>query len=896
MENISKIIDISEKLYNNKKTIKYGINNLLRYYEAYILSDDNGYLKKGFIKAQKLLDENKQSISIAVIYAFFAYKFNKIGKAYNLISEIKKYSRFIKKNNAELYCFYLYVDYLIRTEYGENTENVINELQATENTFANVVLADIYIKQEKDYKMAGELLVSAYEKGNRSKQFYWVLFAFYKYKKENNDYSSLLIPLFRWGLVRGADLKEIIELNAHKISLSVLESLQLCFKLYNIYSGRRLLTQIIRVLMNNFDYSETAYKIYFDAVNKQMEIKNLNWFLIKTSFRLGIEDIGVYPIQEYLENAEGEDDVKAFVYHIMLNNKKFEALREKYALDICSFGLQAYLMGLTGQYYNSIYKFILDNDKRFNVAREVSEDLLNILSDYAFCYEITVDNKKAAYVRIKQKSITKMAVYELKDGRAIINAINDNFLLYLFDEDNKEILTGEVKKNKLIPNGDFGFYLRLYRRGFSGDNILIYLASFITETDKYSEERLEILLKAFELKSVSRGLRMKIIYRLAMFEVNNKNKEKAINYFKKLDLNYINEKNIENLINVLLSFDEISMAVNILLKKAYLLSDKTVFRIVRKAATDKAYNPMVRGFAYELLLKGHYDRSFVEIVKDCYSGGLEEWLELSEILSKMKVPDQRVDEKIIQQSILTRRFDKKIQKVFNYLYKNAEKCDFIKPFIEFICYNIIIEKSAENNVVNDDTIKILEEEFLNKKNIVVGYALSLAYVNQGVTTDDFYAIIKEIKESLEENEINIPELSKQSDKAFHSLFIDKFKPFIYKCSINKRIFMYYKRADDEKFNKVKMKYFKFGLYMACVEVFYNEEIEYYFSEETEKGSIQTEIKGYKNTEVSFSLEYSGDFYALNNAFINMDKARFDLVEDFISSNIIKKENLIGQLL
>lgn len=892
MQNIYALANKSEQLYNNKKNIKRGFNFLFRCYEIYIFNDDSKALEQGLLRAKEILNENKQSISISLMCAFFETLKGDYENADKRLDVIKKYTKYIKNNDSDNYSFYLYIRILsefLRSK-GRISFKYLKSLRDCKSSYGCIFLAHIYILIKNDHRKIGELLQTAYNNKNRSRMFFMVLLSFYNYRKENNPFTELLIPLFRWGLVRKVNLSNIIEANADKISLSFFESLQLFIKLYKVYPENKILSEIIKALMNNFDYSESAYYFYKEAMIKQMSSKKLIYFFIKTSYKLDIEDIGVYPIQKYLSFGNIDEEIKVFIYHIILNDERFRDILENYEYEIVKYGLNAFAMKRLERYYFSIYKFITDKAEKFKISDTLCLEIFKLLAPYSFVYEVKTDNKKAAFIRIKQKDINKMIVYPIKNGNSLIKALNENFTAYLFDSKNKEILTGQITYKKMIQNSDYNFYLNLYKKDYTDENIVLFLAKYFSEY--YDAEALNILLSAYSIKNISRNLKMKIAFKLGNIFYSRKEKDKALYYFKEIDLNYINGKNAERLMQIFAENNELQLAVNVLIKKSNSMSDKVVFYAVRKIAEDKSFYSSINIFAYNLLMKKYYDKSFIEIVNENFIGGIDEWTALRVILDEMEVPDKKIDERILNLSILTHKLNNVIEKVFYCVYNNAPESTIIKAFVDFICYEVIIE----NKNINLKTILTLEEEFLKYENYVVAAALSNIYINQCVTTDNFYDIIEKIKYIFEKNGISFPNFSQIKDKAFHNAYIDKYRAFYYKSSVGKNVYMHYRRSGSDKFIKRKMKYFKFGLYILCINVFFGEKIEYYFSEQMKNGNIQTSKAVFFNKDEVLDFDYKDDFFEINSAFISQTKGEYDFVENFILSRLSDDKDIKGRLL
>ena len=92
-----------------------------------------------------------------------------------------------------------------------------------------------------------------------------------------------------------------------------------------------------------------------------------------------------------------------------------------------------------------------------------------------------------------------------------------------------------------------------------------------------------------------------------------------------------------------------------------------------------------------------------------------------------------------------------------------------------------------------------------------------------------------------------------------------------------------------------MDYFKYGMYITILPIFYGEDIEYYFVENMESGNITTKRFFTTNNKKTI-YDVNDEYFKINNAFIYTYEGKYDEAEKVIKDIISKDYNLKGKLL
>lgn len=878
-------------LYKANDILKNTYIYVQRCCACYTVFGDREYLEKAY----EAVEAKKGDMTALLYEIFLNIELGNFSKAEDEINAVMYYKKYLRSSEKEMYLTLLFLEACLNAKRNHKKAavkamNSFDELCGRSNKYAEFYKAVIcmYIKANS----AEDYLLAAYELGLRSELFFAVMYRYFNRKNALVFNYALLTPLFNWGVLHNVELNDIIEQNRDYINLKFFDNYRIGMKLYRQCSSEHILRNLCRALMTDLDYSMEAYYFYSEAVKRQLEINGLNKFLIESAYKNDIEKLGIHPIREYLSLNTADDELKAFIYYIILSDKKYRLLVKEYESDVVKYGIDAVKQGKAGRYFYSIYKFLYDKQEEYSDIEKYRQKLEMYLAEKLFYYEVTVDNSSAKYIWIREKEKNNMERSKIENGRAMVRLVGDRFEYYLFDAAEKEILTGKAVFKRLIENADVKFYQKFYSSNIKNEYMILYLTKYYVGLENPPKDYVELFKSALALKTVSVYFKMKITAALGNIYYADKDYKTAVEYYKRLNINSISYKYSENIIETAINAKEYSFAVEMLLKQEHAISDKALFYAVKNLIRFEEYQKKVVNYAYELLMKSCYDRGFIRIVIKYYNGSQEEWKQLGAVLESMSVPEKEIDEMIIGNSIYMHSIDDDVIRIFESVYERALQSSVIMPFIEYCCYEIITNGFA----VKRNMVDILEKAYEETTDYYILTALVYTYEKQNIMTETSGKLKMEFADYIEKNGIGFSWLEQGKDKIFRIPYIEKNKTFTYCTAPHKNVLMYYKTDIMDTFKYVKMKYFRYGLYIAVLPVFYDERVEYYFSEKMENGSIETSHKFFVRNEMYVRDESRDMFFLINNALIYEKMFKYDKVEKMISNEFEDEAVIMARLL
>lgn len=862
-------------------------------YLAFLCSDDISYFKSGLIKLANYLESNPCDFDILLGILFFSiYSEDKENVTkYNNI--LKKYRKFIKNNNDLHYTFYIFLQGLIAYKKNQirGVKKVIKKLYAMDNgenyantyaLFLQITINDVPRKILTNIEM---------EEGK-----FWTNITLYmlfeKYDKIINFNEKIYKKYVKWALNNSIEInnsmikyeryQNILVANSNENSYNI--------RLYKNYNYDNILIAICKKYLKE---ENTDYFFYKQALSRQMNIEGLIQIYIKCCIYNNDENIEIYHIKKLIEDDNVDTEILAFLYHIIIKNKQYGVLALLYREQILKKGKQFLDKKIIGKYYYTIYKYMLVTAGS-NSSDEI--DIINILYEVSFSYEIKVDSLDAKWIAIKDYEITDLKYYPIKNGIVHINAITPNFDMYIFKENKREIIKSKTKIYKIVQDTNVNFFSRMYNLNITGDFTIINIAKkYIIENinnneNKNSEEEIKILEKVLKMNILSIPFKMDILKRLGSIYYYCRNFKMASICYKKVSEKYIRDDCVNNMLIAYVAFEEYEKAIEIIIKKEDVLKDDILSIAIKMISKQQEYIPQIAHKAYNLLIRGKISDTLINIVTNYYKMNLSQWINIRNKLKENNMYDKKIDEYILEYTVYTQSLNKNSEEIFLKLYEEDIDNINIEIFLNYCVY----ESFKGEYIFNPNIIYIMEYIFLNTNDFIIGYSLVHMYISGKYNLIKKQDIIDKVVNNLQKDNINFEIFYKNKDKFKDISYFYKNTPFIHKSQKGKNVELFYKNAKDSKFLSVEMKYFKYGMYIATLPIFYDENIDYYFLEHSQNGSVST-IKNciVNNDKEMFDID--DEYFKLNNMLIQTFEDSFTMAQKLFESKI-KDYDLRGKIL
>ncbi|MCL2617424.1 MAG: DUF5717 family protein [Defluviitaleaceae bacterium] len=742
---------------------------------------------------------------------------------------------------------------------------------------------------------------------------------------------TFLVDTFLWCVTRGLDIGPMLDFYAPNLGFAGRVSYTCYDALLSVCDGEWLLAKLVTRLLETGDYSRNACKYYRLAENRQLDLPGLANAVVRSAYRNRLDEISRHSLKQFLDaNTLSLDDpedarLAAYVYHKLLTTKKLADLAPAYHDGILEFACYACDNKLhdssSARYVNSSYKrfaeYCIEFEQRNNISLtdcvlSGNKALASLAYYYGaisaklwpslFAYDLEFADPGVALVWVNEREKSVQQPYDVADGRARVYAADADFTFVCFTADMRRICECDVRVAKLTPRPNFDMLKACYNREAHSDNLLIALSRYfisledaldksVRKAAKHADRLafgVEILGKSLALTTVSESFTTRATAALGGICAALDNHSAALDNFAKIDGKYISDKHVEKMLEVYMEAARLEPAARLISTKPHCIKERTIFKALVRILTvanvapqspDKqALVPIITNVAYEMILKSWFDKAFLEVVIQYYRGTQEEWHALSAALHQLGADDIRVDEKIISDSLFTHTFSAGAQRVFTRLYANDPRHALVAPFLEFGTYECMVRGTVPDHAVID----IMERQFIKYGDIRLGCGLVYAYLEGGVSTSSSDYILRRAFASMQSRGVLLPPFRLVKDKSVFGSYLVKNTPFTYRTQPGKDVYLAYRYSQDADFARTPMNYLFFGIYTCHIVQFSGENIEYYFSEISKSGSVDTKPATMACTENTLREHSPDPYFMLNNALIYEQMFRYDKVEELVA--------------
>ncbi len=878
-----KIEKVREKFYKSNKLVDgYILSN--HYYLKYKYYDDYKSLNSSIETLKHLIKNGAydEKTFLTLSYLYIKNKDYELAMAY--LKKFESYKKYYKNEEKNLYITYLYVRYVV-LKYGKKIfQQRLPYIQliklAKDSSLAQMFLGKIYIDNKK-YDEGYEYLTLAYINGNRSTLLFQALYDYYLNKENNNDVNSLLFKVVTWAIRNGLDVEEIFNSQFNNIKIKSKSNLKMAKEIYNKFENDYLLEQIVIKMCDtrDFDLSPTAFSLYKQCENKQIEIPKLEVAITKCCIKYEDENISRYTMGKYIDIHKVISEEKAYIFHLILSFEKFEDYILKYKNEIINFYKKALDENNINRFFYSGYKYLLLNQKEIGLSIEVVKKLEDILFEKLFTYEITTKNNFEGKIYVTDKYLEGYTEGTFIDKKASIDVLHSEFNYLTFDNESKNAILSEMKVKKFL-SGDINTLINYFiNKGFDSEYLLI--SKVIQEIGNIDENNKDYFIKSLQIEELSDYAIKEISTQLGDYFAKKKEYTKAINYYELCNLVIDNEV-VVGCIKSYIKNQHIKKAYNLLMINYKFINSDDLLSIINKLYIYKEYHKQLSKVLLKVASRIKNNREYIKILYENLEEDLDVLLKLSNDFD-----ENGLNNKILKLSMLKRIYNKKTERAFVRLYKYNNNQEVIDDYSYYVCYEVL----KNNKEASEDVLKILRNLLdLNKDRQELRMTILKCYSKNKSYILNEVEFIDENLKILELNNISLSCFKNLISKKIKNPFVSKYFVMEYIGDSKNEVYLNIKYNND-KFKKIKMDYYKFSLFIYKVPVLYKDTITYYFEEVMPTGSIKSKDFTYTNNKIEI-INRNERYFLLNNALIQSEMSRVKDLENTLETLIGGEEWLI----
>jgi hypothetical protein len=888
---LTPLIESLESRLTRRADARTAIALALRYWLADSFSVGSGdppYLQKGYHVALLALRRNDVHLPLLTLTIFIAIESGHFNTANELLDKAMGYKGFLKANEPTHYgelCFlYAYMEVKQkRVRSARKHWRNLLDLAVTHSLHQRMMIGRLHL-EAGEFEDAYAQLAGAFAGGYRSPFVYEALYRYYQVAP-SIPAGEALLPVLHYAAARGADIIDIASRGSEALSDAMMKDPLGGERLYRTSNYHLLLKDICVRRIREKDFSAEAYALYLAAERTQVFVTGLYTHLIQTAFENNADRVNHYTLQQFLQTTEPDADLAVYIYHLLLTDPLLSHLLPDRTNKILQLAARCLEQKKEGREANSLYYFYWARCHAMGVVNAQLSVAEDIIKADLIRFELTAPpDSDVRFVYITDKAKRGMDVYEMpENGRLIIEAAGEDITYTCLGAGQRSVLNEKLSVRRMVGGVDEAIYRYFFDRGDKRFYLLRYLADYYLENPH--ETAAVVLETLLTQKNIIKAYKMRLLLTIGQIRFDAGQYEQALESYRTVDENTPNLP--RRLLQIYLHTQDYEQAAALIDRKHPQLPTDILLEALTELLPHPNCRPDLASAAHALLISGEGEEIYDDLLAvtlEHFQFSQSELITLSHGLARQgKDPVPELDKKILESSLWMATPDTDAQKAFVRLQANPIAAKLLAPFVNLCTYHML----TANFRPEYEAINILEKCYLSSDptDNHLALALSQIYLRHNISTFHSERIIKDALATQEENGILLPAFKEH--KPAQLPFIEKHQPFLYKGLPGKEVYLYYRIDPDSPFQAKAMDYLRYGIYLTCLPLFYNEEITYYFSEEFPTGSITTREATHKNTTPYLQKEVGNatapdPFFVINNAIILEQMFKHDQVETLIT--------------
>ncbi|TAH74949.1 MAG: hypothetical protein EWM47_00775 [Anaerolineaceae bacterium] len=815
--------------------------------------------------------------------------------AAKLLDELSKEETSLRKRSTFEYCAYLYLLALFKRD--DETIQYVTDTISRYYLSGNydwrilwfLLLTDKRYERNPSYKLAD--IKEQFDGGCYSPILYYEAICVYNEEpyllRELNDFE---IHVMNYGIKNNCLTMDLV-LQYTYLAARLKNFEPIVFrgltKLYKVYEKDEILSSICSLLIKGYKRESKYFAWYSLGVNAQLRITELYEYYMYCVNENRMEPLPQPLLIYFIYNSRLNDNKRAYLYANVIRNKKDNE--------------QIYQL-----YYKRIEVFVRAQLEAKNISRNLAilyEEFMDkpvynswfseYLPDVMFTQELSCDNPNMVSVVVVHKELEDEVITPLTDGRANIQIYTEGASVFMIDSfGNRYSVSIDYTLSPLLIAEEFhGMYMNYENH----TRLLLYLFDHYQRNRVVSEDAIELRKHILKIQNLNESYYVDCLLTLIEYYYEYYDANLLELYLLKLDLSKVKEsqriKYLEYMVirgyydkalEALGSFGTEGISIHRLLK---LCSGWITY-----SGLDKKED-LLLSLCYYIYSRGKYDETILNYLVKYYQGSTADMLALWQSARDFDIDPRDLEERLLTGILFTESDHNENFAVFLDYYNRVTNHLIVRAFLTYYAYKYLIHDQD----IDDELFPIMRREQNYEENDICLLAwLKYNAHNTDFAENDLNFILFNI-DRLDRLGIILPFFKNYKDVVKLPKRITERYFVEYKTNPKKQVFLHYrlvKNKDDGDYVTERMANVFLGIHVKEFVLFYNEELQYYVTEELEDEVSMTE--GFRISYDAKALPDNSKYNRINKMLMALDSedelALLDMMADYVETEYIVRES------
>ena len=839
-----------------------------------------------------------------------------------------------KQDYLQLLQCHLYMMQGLRLEAKEIIEQYTNRLAKLKEKDPVIFCAIYYLKalvyqDEAVIQNANEIIRGMYQLGNQDFMIFWFLIYMDKCYVDQNlllledlkkqydlgcnspmmyyevvrvirddpaclgELNQFTIKAIHFGMRQGVITEEIVkqyvylamkEKYFNRLIFHTLESM------YELYPNKEVLTAICTMLIKGHQRAPKYFKWYKLGVESQIRVTQLHEYFMDTVDETSNEPLPQAILLYFIYNSRLTDRKRAYLYARVVKAKaENPSMYRTYSKKIEQFALKQLMLENINENLAVLYEDLLASNR-------LEEEQYPHLSKIAYRTMVHCKNPNMVGLYVVHKEMENEVYVPLNDQIAYVDVITDDVMFYFVDaKEQRYVASIDYEARRLLKETN-QLQQVLYRLNA---NLYQFVGSLAMEGAycSYEETSVNLCKQAMELEGLKEEYRNAMVEQLIYYYHAIHNLEGLDEYLRGIRIDLLDKKSRRAIIEICIQRENYEKVIDSISQYGY--EDLSATRLSKlcvcllEADELTISEEMLEGMCIQAFLGGSREEKLIQYLAQSYTGATSMMLQIWQAAMAKHIVVHALEERLLAQVLFSQGKMNDIYEVFLSFYRYAPKVNVSQAFLNYVCAKYLVEDF-------EPIIEIfgcMKHEVMQRQNRYCAVGLLKYFANHlEEVTEDEQEFVSNLLDEVAVNQVILPEFMKLEEKiAIPNIMRNKV--WIQYRSVHKRVVKLYYRIvskDDDKnaeFTSEIMTPSIYGIYVRNFVLFFNEELEYYFEEESEEGTEKTEIQKvhYEKTNRSYhsSFEQLNEMLTLFEQKENQEELA-KLIEQYVKTDYMIK--------
>lgn len=843
----------------------------------------------------KRIKDPGESIIVTLVQIHLAIILDNKRLAAKLLDEISEQEATLRKKSVFEYCAYLYLLALYKKD--DDTIQYVTETISRYYSSGNydwrilwfLLFTDKRYDRNRNYKLAD--IKEQYKAGCDSPILYYEAVCVFNEEpyllRELTDYE---IQVMNFGIKSdciSVDLAFQYTYLANRLKFFHPIVFRGLTKLYKTHKKEEILSAICSLLIKGYKRDNKYFKWYKRGVEAQLRITELYEYYMHSIDENRMEPLPAPLLLYFVYNSSLNDKKRACLYANIIKNKdENEQMYQAYYKKMEIFAIKQLEARNISRNLAVLYKEFIGKPRFNSIVNEY-------LPDVMFTKEIYCDNPNMVSVIVVHKEIEEEEKIPLIDGLAGIDIYTKDASIFLVDSNgNRYVVSIDYTLTPLLLTEE------IKGLGLDYENhpkLLLHLFDHYQRNRVITEDTMSLRKLTLLIPDLKENYYIDCLLTLVEYYYETYNADLLEKYLMQLDISKINKKERIKFLEYMVIQGYYNKALDAL---NYIGVDGISINRLLKLCSGWISNSgldvkeeLLVSLCHYIFSQGKYDLTILNYLVKYYVGSTREMFSLWKTAVHFDVDTRDLEERILTQTLFTECEHEDVLPLFLNYYDNVTKHQLVRGFLTYSSYRYLVHDVK----IDHDLFPIIRRELNYEENNINLLAwLKFNADNRELNENDKNFISYNI-DSLERQGIVLPfyqkykSIIKLPERITDRCYVE------YKTDPKKQVFIHYRLLKDNHnsdFIIERMPNVLLGIHVKEFILFYNEDLEYYITEEYDE-TVSTSQSHHLTYEGDNDLKEKSKYNRINMMLMVMDMQDDTTLLEMMG-NYVKSEYIIEE--